>query len=110
MLGRSYAICGRVVEGDRLGRQFGFPTANLEGTNLILPPNGVYAASTKLNGKNFRVALNIGVRPTVALGPQLRVEAHLLDFSGTLYGVELEVEIGAKLRDEKHFGSAAELR
>ena len=110
MLGRPYAICGRVVEGDRLGRQLGFPTANLDGPNLILPPTGVYAANTKLNGKNFRVALNIGVRPTVALGQQLRTEAHLLDFSGNLYGMELEVEIGMKLREELRFSSAAELR
>ena len=50
MLGRPYAICGRVVEGDRIGRQLGFPTANLDAAGLILPPNGVYAASTKLQG------------------------------------------------------------
>jgi riboflavin kinase / FMN adenylyltransferase len=110
MLGRPYAICGCIVQGDRLGRQLGFPTANLDVTNLVLPPNGVYAASTKFNGQFYRVALNIGVRPTVALGPQLRVEAHLLDFSGELYGVELEVEIGAKLRAEKKFSSPSELR
>jgi riboflavin kinase/FMN adenylyltransferase len=110
MLGRPYAICGCVVEGDRLGRQLGFPTANLEVTNLALPPHGVYAASTKVAGKFFRVALNIGVRPTVAAGPQLRVESHLLDFSGDLYGAELEVEIGAKLRVERKFSSPAELR
>ena len=110
MLGRPYAICGRVVEGDRLGRQLGFPTANLDSTNLVLPPNGVYAGGTNINGHAYRVALNIGTRPTVAFGPQLRVEAHLLDFSGDLYGAELEVEIGAKLRDERRFGSPAELR
>jgi len=110
MLGRPYAICGRVVEGDRLGRQLGFPTANLDSTNLVLPPNGVYAGGTNINGHAYRVALNIGTRPTVAFGPQLRLEAHLLDFSGDLYGAELEVEIGAKLRDERRFGSPAELR
>jgi riboflavin kinase/FMN adenylyltransferase len=109
-LGRPYAICGRIVEGDRLGRQLGFPTANLDTTNLVLPPHGVYAASTMVNGQFYRVALNIGTRPTVAAGPQLRVEAHLLDFSGELYGTELEVEIGAKLRDERRFQSPAELR
>jgi riboflavin kinase/FMN adenylyltransferase len=110
MLGRAYAICGRVVAGDRLGRQFGFPTANLDAANLVLPPNGVYAASAKFNGQFYRVALNIGVRPTVAAGLQLRVEAHLLDFVGDLYGQELEVEIEAKLRDERRFASPAELR
>ena len=111
MLGRPYSICGCVVEGDRLGRQLGFPTANLDTANLVLPPNGVYAASTKLKGQFYRVALNIGTRPTVAAArPQLRVEAHLLDFSGELYGAELEVELGAKLRDERKFSSPAELR
>jgi riboflavin kinase / FMN adenylyltransferase len=111
MLGRSYAICGRVVAGDRIGQQLGFPTANLDVTNLILPPNGVYAAVTKFHGQFYRAALNVGVRPTVAAGePQLRVEAHLLDFSGQLYGEELELEPGEKLRDEKRFGSPAELR
>ena len=110
MLGRAYAICGRVIEGDRIGQQLGFPTANLDAAKLILPPNGVYSAVTKLNGHRYRVALNIGLRPTVAAKPQLRVEAHLLDFSGSLYGTELELELGAKLRDEKRFNSPAELR
>ena len=111
MLGRPYAICGRVVEGDRIGQQLGFPTANLDAAHLILPPNGVYSAGTKLKGQGYRVALNIGLRPTVATAkPQLRVEAHLLDFNGQLYGTELELEIGVKLRDERRFGSAAELR
>ena len=111
MLGRTYAISDRVVEGDRLGHKLGFPTANLDATNLILPPNGVYSGCTKLKGQFYRVALNIGFRPTVATGkPQLRVEAHLLDFSGELYGEDLEIEIGEKLRDEKKFSSQVELR
>ena len=110
MLGRAYAISGKVVTGDKLGRQLGFPTANLDVTGLVLPPNGVYAALTRCKGKLYRVALNIGVRPTVAAGPQLRVEAHLLDFKGDLYGTELEIEMGEKLRDEKKFGSPEELR
>ncbi len=111
MLGRTYAISGRVVEGDRLGRQLGFPTANLDATNLILPPNGVYSGCTKLKGQFYRVALNIGFRPTVASAkPQLRVEAHLLDFDDDLYGNELEVEVGEKLRDEQKFASPTELR
>ena len=111
MLGRPYAIAGRVVAGDRLGQQLGFPTANLDATNLALPPNGVYAAVTQWRGQAYRAALNIGVRPTLAAArPQLRVEAHLLDFSGSLYGEELELELGAKLRDERRFASPAELR
>jgi riboflavin kinase/FMN adenylyltransferase len=111
MLGRTYAICGRIVTGDKLGRQLGFPTANLDAKHLTLPPNGVYAASTKIAGQFYRAALNIGVRPTVASAQaQLRVEAHLLDFSGDLYGAELELELDKKLRDERKFSSPAELR
>ena len=111
MLGRTYAISGNVVEGDRIGRKIGFPTANLDAANLILPPNGVYSGSVKLKGKFYRVALNIGFRPTVATAkPPLRVEAHLLDFDGALYGEELEVEIGEKLREERKFASTTELR
>jgi riboflavin kinase/FMN adenylyltransferase len=111
MLGRAYAISGRVIEGDRLGRQLGFPTANLDAAGLVLPPNGVYAGFANVEKKSFRVALNIGLRPTVAAAkPQLRVESHLLDFDGDLYGVELEIQIGEKLREERKFGSAAELR
>lgn len=111
MLGRPYALCGPVVEGDRLGRKLGFPTANLDVTHLVLPPNGVYSASTRVKGQLYRAALNIGLRPTVAMGePQLRVEAHLLDFDGSLYGGELELEMGVKLREERRFGSVEELR
>jgi riboflavin kinase/FMN adenylyltransferase len=110
MLGRSYAISGRVVAGDRVGHKLRFPTANLDATDLVLPPNGVYAGRAQIKGQFYRVALNIGLRPTVALAvPQLRVEAHLLDFSGDLYGTELEVEMGEKLRKEKRFASLSEL-
>ncbi|HTV40113.1 MAG TPA: bifunctional riboflavin kinase/FAD synthetase [Candidatus Sulfotelmatobacter sp.] len=110
MLGRPYAICGTVIVGDKLGRDLGFPTANLDVSGLVLPPNGVYAAVTRHEGRLYRAALNIGVRPTVAAGRQLRVEAHLLDFNGNLYRQELELEIGEKLREEKRFGSVEELK
>ena len=100
-----------MIEGDKLGQQIGFPTANLDVTGLVLPPNGVYAAARNCKGQFYRVALNIGFRPTVAPAePQLRVEAHLLDFDGDLYGAELEIEIGEKLREESKFASPEELR
>jgi riboflavin kinase / FMN adenylyltransferase len=111
MLGRSYAICGKVMPGDQLGRQLGFPTANLEVKDLILPPNGVYAGFTKVKGRDYQAVLNIGFRPTMAsVQPALRMEVHLLAFKGELYGAELEVEIGGKVRDEKKFASLSELR
>ena len=111
MLGRPYAVCGQIVPGDRLGRQWGFPTANLDATALNLPPNGVYAGLTQVNQHSYRVALNIGRRPTLnSPAPELRVEAHLLDFSGDLYGQELEVEVWERLREEKKFSSPGQLK
>ena len=111
MLGRPYAISGRVIAGDGVGRKLGFPTANLDATGLVLPPNGVYLGLAKIKKKSRPVALNIGFRPTLATSrPQLRVEAHLLDFTGDLYDRELEIEIGKKLRDERKFDSLEELK
>ncbi len=111
MLGRPYTISGRVVKGERLGQQLGFPTANLDTLGLALPPNGVYAGIANIRGHSHRAAINVGYRPTVASGTQpARVEAHLLNFNRELYGEELELEIGEKLRQEKKFASIAELR
>jgi riboflavin kinase / FMN adenylyltransferase len=111
MLGRPYAISGRVIEGGKVGRQLGFPTANLEVTGQLLPPNGVYSGITTWEQKSFQVALNIGFRPTILPdAPRLQVEAHLLGFDGDLYGKDLEIEVGEKLRDERKFASSMELR
>lgn len=111
MLGRPYAICGKVTEGDKIGRQLGFPTANLNTSGLILPPNGVYSGYVNVSGTTYRAALNIGFRPTLSgAPPELRFEAHLLDFSGNLYGMELEMEIGSKLRNEMKFSSVDALK
>jgi riboflavin kinase/FMN adenylyltransferase len=111
MLGRPYAISGCVIAGDGVGRKLGFPTANLDATGLVLPPNGVYVGLAKIGKKPQPVVLNIGYRPTLATSePKLCVEAHLLDFHGDLYGQELEIETGEKLRDEQKFGSLEELK
>ena len=111
MLGRAYSFAGKIVHGDQLGHKLGFPTANLDTTGLLLPPNGVYAARATVVGKSFRAVLNIGHRPTVNQPvPQLRVEVHLLDFSGDIYGQEMEVTFAAKLRDERKFATLDELK
>lgn len=111
MLGRPYSLVGQVVLGDQLGRKLGFPTANLDVTGLVLPPSGVYAAQVKSTGGLHRAVVNIGVRPTLKTAQaQVRVEAHLLGFSGDLYGTTLELVLLEKLRDEKRFPSVAELR
>lgn len=111
MLGRPYSLVGQVVLGDQLGRKLGFPTANIDVTGLVLPRSGVYAAQVKSTGGLHRAVVNIGVRPTLTTAPaQVRVEAHLLGFSGDLYGTTLELVLLDKLRDEKRFPSVAELR
>ncbi len=111
MLGRGYALAGMVVRGDQLGGQLGFATANLDTTGIMLPPNGVYAVHARASGKIHRGVLNIGVRPTVNDQKALpRAEAHLLDFSGDLYGQELEITFVEKLRDEKTFPSLDALK
>lgn len=110
MLGRPYAVCGPVVEGDRLGRRLGFPTANVAVDGLVLPPTGVYAAQVGLEGRWLPAVLNLGARPTIRQSSgELRFEVHLLDWSGDLYGAELEVRIGPKLREERKFPSLDEL-
>lgn len=111
MLGRAYSLAGTVVHGDQLGRQLGFPTANLDVSGLLLPPGGVYAVHAIVNGNAYRALANIGSRPTLKSAmPQTRVEAHLLDFKGDLYGQELEVAFLEKLRDERVFPSLSALK
>jgi riboflavin kinase/FMN adenylyltransferase len=83
----------------------------LEVAGLALPPSGVYAVCARVAGKTLRAVLNIGHRPTLqTASPQLRVEAHLLDYQGDLYGQELEIEFVEKLRDEQKFASLDALR
>ncbi len=110
MLGREYVLEGRVIQGDQLGRQLGFPTANLAVTELVTPPTGVYAAHAAFDGESHHAAVNIGYRPTVSGGRELRVEAHLLDYSGDLYDRELGLIFVRKLRDEQRFESTDQLR
>jgi len=111
MLGRAYSLAGRVVQGDGVGHELGFPTANLDVPGLVLPPNGVYAAHAQVGNAAHRAVLNIGHRPTLRRPtPQLTLEAHLLDFSGNLHGKEIEITFLSRLRDEKKFPSAAKLK
>mgnify|MGYP001224992696 CR=1 FL=1 len=111
MLGREYSLAGEVVKGDQRGNELGFPTANLDITDLCTPPKGVYAAHAEVNGATHRAAVNIGLRPTVTgTEPTLHVEAHLLDFEGDLYGEKLFLTFVGKLRDEQAFDSLEALK
>lgn len=111
MLGRAYSLAGHVIHGEQLGQKLGFPTANLDTTGMLLPPNGVYAAHARLGSQTHRAVLNIGTRPTIQnSAPMPRVEVHLLDFTGDIYGQELEITFIAKLRGEEKFPSLEALR
>lgn len=111
ILGRAYGVASKVIQGDKLGQKLGFSTANLDAAGFILPPNGVYTANAAVRGQMHRAVLNIGHRPTINQpAPQLRFEVHLLDFSGELYGEEMEVTFLTKLRDERKFESLDELK
>lgn len=107
LLGRPYTWTGRVVHGHAVGRQLGFPTANLETTDeqKLLPKNGSYAV---LAGK-WKGMLNIGRRPTLDNGSDISIEAHLFDFHGDLYERTLTLSFIARLREEKRFSSETEL-
>jgi len=111
LLGRPYSIAGTVVPGDRRGHALGFPTANLDVPERELPPLGVYPARLVVDGIRHDAVLNLGNRPTVdAAATVPRLEIHVLDFDGDLYGRELEVEFGARLRPEHRFESLDALR
>lgn len=103
LLGRPFALTGRVVAGDRIGRTLGFPTANLETVpGRQLPGDGVYAVLVRLGDRWHPAMANLGQRPTFA-GIQRRLEVHLFDFAGDLYGQELTVAFVARLRGEQRF-------
>ncbi len=110
LLGRPVSVLARVLRGAGRGRTIGFPTANLDLTGVICPPTGVYAALARTGGVEYPALVNVGRRPTFD-GPEASesVEAHLVGFSGDLYGAEIEVEFHRKIRDERAFSSAQEL-
>lgn len=114
MLGRRVSVLGTVVRGDALGRKLGFPTANLNLHHELHPPSGVYACTVHRVGRGSSPPLpavaNIGTRPTLrGADPLVRVEVHLIDFQGELYGEQLEVAFVARLRAEQRFASLDEL-
>ena len=111
LLGREFTILGTVMEGRKLGRTLGFPTANLAAHNEQFPPNGVYAAVAWLGGKEYAGVINLGLRPTVSEGePERLLELNVFDFDGDLYGMEIEVAFRAYLRTERKFAGLDELK
>ncbi|MCP4457459.1 MAG: bifunctional riboflavin kinase/FAD synthetase [Cytophagales bacterium] len=111
LLGRHYSLKGQVVEGDRIGREIGFPTANLwvpESYKLI-PAEGVYATEVVIKGEGYNGMTNIGIRPTVN-GSQKRIEVNIFNFEGDLYDKELELIFVKKLRNETKFENVEKLQ
>lgn len=111
MLGRNYTILGTVKEGSKLGRQLGFPTANLSAHSEQFPPNGVYLVEAWIHGILHHGLVNIGFRPTIAADKAERlIEVHLLDFRRDIYGEDIEIRFVQFLRPEKKFESVEALR
>jgi len=112
MLGRRYSILGTVVRGRGIGRRLGYPTANLDVHNEVLPPDGVYAVRALAGGKEHNGVLSIGSRPTFGAcrGNPASAEVHMPDFDGCLYGQDVEVSIVRQIRSQVAFGSTARLK
>ena len=109
LLGHPYRLTGVVAAGAQRGRQIGFPTANLSDVPTVIPGHGVYGGRAECDGANYLAAVNIGPNPTFAEA-ESKIEAHLLDFQGDLYGRTLNVNLKFRVRDVQKFESAEALQ
>ena len=110
-LGYEYYLEGTVVDGFKVGRRLGFPTANLrvEEPGKLVPADGVYAVRVAVGGRTYAGMLNIGVRPTVDNGGDRSVEVHILRFGGDIYGEHMRVDFVQRIRNEQKFAGTDEL-
>jgi riboflavin kinase/FMN adenylyltransferase len=112
-LGYYYTLSGKVIEGMRLGRKIGFPTANIVASDRhkLVPADGVYAVLVETGGKVYQGMLNIGIRPTVNYNANHKsIEVHIFDFDSDIYNSEITLFFIEKIRDEQKFASIDELR
>jgi riboflavin kinase/FMN adenylyltransferase len=109
LLGRPFALTGQLIRGAGRGSTVLFPTLNLAPEQELLPKVGVYATETRVEGRLYRSATNVGFRPTFD-GTLLGVESHLFDFAQQLTQGQLEVRFWERLRDERKFNGPGELR
>ena len=109
-LGYNYMLTGGVVAGKALGRQFNYPTINIniEEDYKLIPKSGVYVVETTIDGQHYFGIMNIGKRPTLN-GKRKTIEVHLLDFNQDLYGEKIQVDLLIRLRDEQKFASLEHL-
>lgn len=110
LLGRPYSFTGKVVHGKKLGREIGFPTANLEvfDPHKLIPADGVYAVTCKIGVDKYKGAMNIGWNPTIA-GKGHTIEVHLFDFSKNIYDIAIPFEFIARIRNEENFENVNQL-
>lgn len=108
-LGRPYVLEGEVIEGYKRGRTIGVPTANLHCTDQLIPADGVYAGKCSIDGKPFAAAVSIGTTPTFD-GAKHQIEAHLLGFSGDLYGRTIHLDLIDWVRDQRKFAGVEALK
>lgn len=109
-LGRPYSVFGPVIQGRQLGRQLGFPTANVDVENEQVPPLGVYAVQARVGDTWHPAVANLGRRPSVAADAEPLLEVHIPHWSGDLYGQDLEVRFTRFLRPEMKFSGLDELK
>ncbi|HOP57788.1 MAG TPA: bifunctional riboflavin kinase/FAD synthetase [Bacteroidales bacterium] len=111
-LGYSYFLKGRVIEGEKLGRKLGFPTANISPLYKykLIPADGVYAVEAKVEGSTMKAMLSIGNKPTIREEPGERsIEVNIFDFNKDIYNKEIEVIFRYRLRDEIKFANTQQL-
>jgi len=110
-LGRYFSFSGKIIEGKKMGKKIGYPTANIsvENVNKLMPNDGVYAVYIKVNSKDFMGMMNIGYNPTFD-SSEKSVEVHILDFNKDIYGLDVKVSIVEKIREEKKFLSVEDLK
>lgn len=111
MMGRPFSVTAKILHGKMLGREMGFPTANMDmGDFSIVPKNAVYATSVEIDGKTYPAITNIGSNPTVDIDNRIKAETHIIGFNGNLYGKSITVEFLKILRGETKFESTEELK
>ncbi len=109
--GEAFTLSGKVVEGNKVGRTLGYPTANLKTDDIssMLPAQGVYVARVEHEGTWYRSMVNIGIRPTLDMD-HVTIEAHVFNFNKDIYGHTIRIAFLDRIRDEMRFNSLAELK
>lgn len=111
MLGYPYSLTGEVVEGNKIGRNIGFPTANLKPNDIhkLIPGQGVYATLVQIDGRFYKAMTNVGYRPTID-ADHLTIEANIFEFDQDIYSRDITLSFIDRIRNEKRFGSLGELQ